>query len=73
MRPAGDFSPAGLKKEKVMSEKKLKAAVVLELILRESETEEEANNRLYDLLYKGLCQQADHQCEFWIESAEVTV
>jgi len=56
-----------------MSEKKLKAAVVLELILRESETEEEANNRLYDLLYKGLCQQADHQCEFWIESAEVTV
>ena len=47
---------------------KLKATVTLSLVMREGETEEQANDRLYDLLYEGLCQTADHDCEFWIEN-----
>lgn len=47
---------------------KLKAIVTLSLVMREGETEEQANDRLYALMHEGLCQTADHDCEFWIES-----
>ena len=46
----------------------LKATVTLSLVMREGETEEQAANRLYDLMYEGLCMCADHHCEFWIEN-----
>ena len=48
--------------------KELKATVTVSLAMREEETEEQASDRLYDLMYEGLCQTADHHCEFWIES-----
>ena len=46
----------------------LKATVSLSLVMREGETKEEAENRLYDLLYGELCTLADHHIDFWIES-----
>lgn len=49
----------------------LKAMVELRLLMREGETEEQAANRLTDLLWGELCQLADHNIEFWMESTEV--
>lgn len=49
---------------------KLKAVVEVELIMRDGEDFEEANDRLYDLLYEGLCCNADADCDFWIDSTE---
>ena len=46
----------------------LKATVTISLVMRDGETEEEAADRLYDLMYDGLCNAADHHCEFWIEN-----
>ena len=48
--------------------RKLKATVTLSLVMKKGETEGQANDRLYDLMYEGLCQASDHDCEFWIES-----
>lgn len=45
---------------------KLNAAISLTLITKEGETFEEARDRLFDLLYDGLCRTADHEVEFWI-------
>lgn len=47
---------------------KIKANVELELIMNDGETFEQANDRLYDLLFDGLCRNAP--CEFWINSVE---
>ena len=49
---------------------KLKAVVEIELIMNDEESFEEANNRLHDLLYDGLCCNAEAICDFWIESTE---
>ena len=49
---------------------KLRATVEITLLVREGETFEEAQNRLYDLLYDGLCNTAEHEAEFWIETTE---
>lgn len=49
---------------------KLKAIVEIELIMRDGESFEEANDRLHNLLYSGLCYNADASCDFWIESTE---
>lgn len=42
--------------------------ITAEIILtkRPKETEEELRDRLYDLMWDGLCNAADHQCDFWI-------
>ena len=48
----------------------LKAIVECNLIMRENETPEEAATRLYDLLYDGLVNVADHIADFWISSAD---
>lgn len=52
--------------------KTLRAVVEIELIMEEDETFGEANDRLYDLLYEGLCYNANAQCDFWINSTEET-
>ena len=49
----------------------LKARVEFVMLMRDGETEDEANNRLYDLLYGQLCQLADHRIDFWIEETYV--
>ena len=49
---------------------KLKAMVEIELIMNDGESIEDANNRLYDLLYEGICCNANAVCDFWIESTE---
>lgn len=46
----------------------LKAVVEINLVLEDGETFERANDRLYDLLFDGLCRNAN--CDFWIESTE---
>lgn len=48
----------------------LKAVVEINLIMRENETPEAAADRLYDLLYDGLVNVADHTADFWITSAD---
>jgi hypothetical protein len=58
--------------ETANSKKELKASITLSLSIREGETEEQAADRLYDLLYEGLCMNANHCCEFWIESTSAT-
>ena len=47
---------------------KLNSTVTITLFMREGETVEQAEARLFDHLYEGLCNAADHECEFWIES-----
>lgn len=42
----------------------------IKLLAREGETQEELSNRLYDLMYDGLCNVTDHECEFWIEEED---
>ena len=49
---------------------KLKAVVEIELIMKDGEDFEEANDRLHDLLYDGLCCNAEADCDFWIERTE---
>ena len=49
---------------------KLYANVEIELMMRDGETEEQAASRLYDLLYDGLCNAADHEADFWIRGTE---
>ena len=46
----------------------LKAVVEINLVMEDGETFCEAKDRLYDLLYDGLCHKAN--CDFWIESTE---
>ncbi len=48
----------------------LKATVEITLLMRDGETFEEAENRLYDLLYDGLCNNAEAEMEFWILDTE---
>ena len=48
----------------------LKAIVEIKLIMNDGESFEEANERLYNLLYEGICCNANASCEFWIESTE---
>lgn len=47
---------------------KLKAVVEINLVIDNGETFDEANERLYDLLFDGLCRNAN--CDFLIESIE---
>jgi hypothetical protein len=44
----------------------LKASVEITLLMKDGETFEEAENRLYDLLYDGLCRNAEAEMEFYI-------
>lgn len=46
----------------------LKAIVEINLVIEEGETFYEARDRLYDLLFDGLCRNAN--CDFWINSTE---
>ena len=48
----------------------LKAIVEIRLIMNDGESFEEANDRLNDLLFEGLCYNANAACDFWIESTE---
>ena len=45
----------------------LKAYVEIRMMMRDGETAEEAENRLYDLLWEGLCCNAEHEVDFWID------
>ena len=47
---------------------KLRAIVEIELDMENEETFEQANDRLYDLLFDGLCRNAP--CEFWINGTK---
>ena len=47
---------------------KLKAVVEIELDMEKGETFEQANDRLYNLLFDGLCRYAP--CEFWIQDTD---
>lgn len=49
---------------------KLKAVVEIELMMKNGESFEEANNRLFDLLFEGLSYNANAECDFWINSTE---
>lgn len=49
---------------------KLKAVVEIELVAEDGENFEQVNDRLYDLLFDGLCRNAN--CEFWINNTEET-
>jgi hypothetical protein len=49
----------------------LYANVTIRLTMLEGETYEEACDRLYDFLYDSLCNAADHDCDFWIESTHI--
>lgn len=42
--------------------------VEIKFIVNDGETSEQAQNRLYDLLYDSLCRDADN--EFWINCVE---
>ena len=46
----------------------LKAIVEINLVMEDGETFEEASDRLYDLLFDGLCRNAN--CDFYIENTE---
>lgn len=47
---------------------KLKAFVEIELDMENRETFEQASDRLYDLLFDGICRNAS--CEFWINDTK---
>lgn len=40
------------------------AEIVVRLSLRENETAKQAEDRLYNILYDGLCNNAEHQIDF---------
>lgn len=44
---------------------KLNAVVEIELDMENGETFEQAKNRLYDMMFNGLCKVAP--CDFWIQ------
>lgn len=46
----------------------LNAVVEIKLVVEDGESFEQANDRLYDLLFDGLCRNAN--CDFWIKSVE---
>lgn len=48
----------------------VKAIVEINLLMRDGETFEEASDRLYNLLYEGVCCNADATCDFWIQNVE---
>lgn len=48
----------------------LKAVVEINLVMKDGESFEQAESRLYDLLFDGLCRNAEAECEFWIESTK---
>lgn len=48
----------------------LKASVEVVLLMKDGETFEEAENRLYDLLYDGLCNNTEAEMEFYIYHTE---
>ena len=50
----------------------LKASIEIHLLMRDGETHEEAENRLYDLLWEGLCCNANHEADFWIDNTRTT-
>ena len=43
----------------------LKATVEVSIVMKDGETFGEAESRLYDLLYDGLCNNAEAEMEFW--------
>ena len=45
--------------------------VTVRLLMRDGETMEEAKERLFQLMYDGLCNVSDHVCDFVVEAAEV--
>lgn len=47
---------------------KLMADVRITMLMRNGETEEDAQDRLYNLMYDGLCNVADHNVDFEILS-----
>lgn len=49
--------------------RKIEATVYVHLPIKDGETFEEANNRLFELLYNGLCKKAD--CDFEYECEEI--
>ena len=46
----------------------LDATVTIHMMMRDGETEEQASDRLYDVMYDGLCRLADHEIDFWFEN-----
>lgn len=51
--------------------KTLKAEVLFQLQMRENETDEAAQERLFRLIYDNLCTLVDHQIDFEIVAQEV--
>lgn len=48
----------------------LRATVTVTLCMGENETIEDAKDRLYDVLFDGLCNNADHMVDFVVEEME---
>lgn len=53
-----------------MMEKNLVVQIKLTMLMREGETQEDAEARLNDLLYEALKMNFNHQVEYDIESVE---
>lgn len=49
----------------------LDATVTIHLSIVDGETEEEAQERLYDVLYTQLCHLPNDQIDFWIENVRM--
>ena len=48
----------------------LKATIEITMLCRDGESFDDAADRLYDLLFDGLCRTADHEVDFWVVSTE---
>lgn len=47
-----------------MENNSIEVTLSVKMMMRENETEEQAQERLYNALYDGLCNNAEHQIEF---------
>lgn len=50
-----------------MENNSIEVTLTVKMLKRENETEEQAQDRLYNVLYDGLCNNAEHQIEFTYE------
>lgn len=49
----------------------LRAFVEIKMMMHDDETEDQADTRLYDAMYEGLCCQSSNHIEFWVENSYV--
>ena len=50
-----------------MENNSIEVTLTVKMLKRENETEEQVQDRLYNVLYDGLCNNAEHQIEFTYE------